>query len=1367
MPYIGGSDTSRNSFQTLREKHSILNEGNPTNQAQSQFNVSEKQVIEDLSPPNAANLQERSNSLHSLNSCSTDIDMQELMNLPNESTHVYSYNPLSPNSLAVRLKILKRSLEILIGNPDMLKDPSGSNSANGDDAETNHSRHLSQFIKHDKDFLSHLESYNSSQHNRDNNTSYDSADGVYAKNNRRDSLQLNKHTTHSATLQAFVTKSATATIMNTPTVSDTNIASMPRATSLMHLPSGHSSSLNGAYGKIKTSNSHSINKMTMHKLSNISEHETSYNNNNSGDESAESEINSESDEDNLNFTAISISTKHRKGVESKKENIFYNNSTASQSAEIVTSRISDLVQLLDLLNETLENNLSAKASALHNMSLLNINKLNIGDVKNSGSTTVTKTLLDSLAEPFFELLADERSIDDEAELKTEMNEFLGNKNNGNAIPSEDNESFTEFRPQQDYGRLLHTFTSIKNSAPHAIFTCSEQYPWQFRAANDLSCLSFGISRNAIKALSLLDLIHPDNRDFVCNKILGTEGRDIVFTGEIVAIVQPGGSQKSGSGKNNLIWASIWAKRKNNLLVCVFEKVPCDYMDLKLNLNDFSIEDIVSNDALFKQKQSPGDDLKLSSLSMEKELSLALLPSHTNTDNDFENHDFSSNKENENIDIAPIPTKKKSVKFANEMHDVSDISLSLSKLIKDVMQGKIFEKEDKLYSVQERVANHINRRRYFTINHLSYNIPCAVSAIMLEKELKLKVHSLPYEAGLFIIDTHTLQLITFNRSIAKNMFGLHFSELAGEHIDTIIPLFSKIISYVAQKYSALDITNCRNKGLVLTEHFFRKIQAEMDGDRDAFYTSVGIDGLHRDGCSIKIDFQLRVVDPSVAFVWITHSRDVVFEDYNSNPSQLQMLNESELAFISSNSSSASSSKKSTLKINIKDLSALSKLSLDNKHMSGETITSQGTAPNSNSSQSHSSLNLHVPRTPESVRSSSNVLSPKTSNNKKHTDSKGDVETNDNENIFNDSELRNKLELANVYVKDKSQFINSGRFTVDEGLIKSMATSPISSKSASSLQLSARVPSKEISSGGSFPDLNSNISSLKNSPSELKTTFLHVPENQIGSQKRTKKFSDFVILQKMGEGAYGKVNLCLHKKKRYIVVIKMIFKERILVDTWVRDRQLGTIPSEIQIMTTLNKSPHENIMQLLDFFEDDDYYYIETPLHGETGCIDLFDLIEFKSNMTESEARLIFIQVVLGIKHLHDSNIVHRDVKDENVIVDAKGFVKLIDFGSAAYVNSGPFDVFVGTIDYAAPEVLSGEPYLGKPQDIWAIGILLYTIMFKENPFYNIDEILEAELKINNTSDASQDCIDLIKRILTKNPNKRPTIDEIVNDKWLKL
>ena len=101
------------------------------------------------------------------------------------------------------------------------------------------------------------------------------------------------------------------------------------------------------------------------------------------------------------------------------------------------------------------------------------------------------------------------------------------------------------------------------------------------------------------------------------------------------------------------------------------------------------------------------------------------------------------------------------------------------------------------------------------------------------------------------------------------------------------------------------------------------------------------------------------------------------------------------------------------------------------------------------------------------------------------------------------------------------------------------------------------------------------------------------------------------------------------------------------------------------------------------------------------------------------------------------------------------------------KSGPFDVFVGTIDYAAPEVLGGSVYDGKPQDIWAIGILLYTIIFKENPFYNIDEIMDGELRFNDAGNTSEACIKLIKKILNRSIVDRPCVDEIYNDEWLQV
>lgn len=107
-------------------------------------------------------------------------------------------------------------------------------------------------------------------------------------------------------------------------------------------------------------------------------------------------------------------------------------------------------------------------------------------------------------------------------------------------------------------------------------------------------------------------------------------------------------------------------------------------------------------------------------------------------------------------------------------------------------------------------------------------------------------------------------------------------------------------------------------------------------------------------------------------------------------------------------------------------------------------------------------------------------------------------------------------------------------------------------------------------------------------------------------------------------------------------------------------------------------------IVDYFEDEDYYYIEMGLHGVG--MDLFDYIELNNTMHESEIRSIFRQVALAIQHLHHHGIVHRDIKDENVILDEYGNIQLIDFGSSAYVKPGrKYDTFCGTIDYAAPEV----------------------------------------------------------------------------------
>ena len=84
------------------------------------------------------------------------------------------------------------------------------------------------------------------------------------------------------------------------------------------------------------------------------------------------------------------------------------------------------------------------------------------------------------------------------------------------------------------------------------------------------------------------------------------------------------------------------------------------------------------------------------------------------------------------------------------------------------------------------------------------------------------------------------------------------------------------------------------------------------------------------------------------------------------------------------------------------------------------------------------------------------------------------------------------------------------------------------------------------------------------------------------------------------------------------------------------------------------------------------------------------------------------------------------------------------------------------DYAAPEVLAGKPYRGKEQDVWALGILLYTIVYKENPFYSIDEIMDRDLRIPYIM--SQDSIDLIRLMLERDVESRITIENVMDHPW---
>lgn len=927
-------------------------------------------------------------------------------------------------------------------------------------------------------------------------------------------------------------------------------------------------------------------------------------------------INQVSNDKEENERKISISSNASSAALSA---LFYNSNSNANSSSGSSSKSSldksahvGLKTLIKILkeNELKDDNTTTKKALAKNLHDLSLSTYLNDEDENSESQLKVK-LLHAVATPFYESVNQTPLMSLNTGASTLALSSL--QNNQSSVSSATNSKF---------------FHSSQRNTPQAVVTCELNDPWNLKAANDLSCLIFGVSKNSLRILTLLDLISPDSRDFVFNRLIENSltKNDIIFSGEIVAIAKSG---------NKLTWASLWAKKKGNLIICMFDQVPCDSIDLIVNFDGFNIDSFkkISGGAFFNN------------ISAKKNMNELI--------NNF--GEFIENSRIENTENIP-------------------------KIIFD--------------------SYSINEKRYFTIKKSGFNIPCAIASTVIDENdsiAKLKIHTMPYIAGVFVISAEDYKLLSFNESISKNLFGLNEKQLLNGSINKIIPNFEKIMKFITNNLKNLKII----PGLVLPEHFFRQIDCLVNNQKnEAFLNSVGLDAIHADGSIIKVDIQLRCPQVDTLLLWITHSRSVF-----SNKFEKKGVTFHETTKDEDSNSSLKHNKQSSIgseDSEFEDHGELpSQLSLLKEHEIQSISRSSSVRSNFHTASSSASSTTSV---------STNSISSKRSN--------VDIK-----------------ELTTLSTEDSNEHKKPG---IDLETYKIL-------DSSMSEETLLKIENETIQ--------------------RHKSRSKYYPKT-IGLARRDKSFTEFKILKKMGQGAYGKVVLAENKQdSNYRVVIKLIIKERILVDTWVRDRKLGTIPSEIQVMATLNDNPHPNIMRLIDFFEDDDYYYIETPPHGfPSPAIDLFDLIELKESMSELECKSIIKQAVSAVNHLHKYGVVHRDIKDENLIIDSNGVIKLIDFGSAAYIKQGPFDVFVGTLDYAAPEVLNGQPYDGKPQDVWSMGILIYTLIYKENPFYNVDEIMEGELRIPFIM--SPLSLKLIEKILQRDIKLRPTITEILDDDWLK-
>jgi len=201
----------------------------------------------------------------------------------------------------------------------------------------------------------------------------------------------------------------------------------------------------------------------------------------------------------------------------------------------------------------------------------------------------------------------------------------------------------------------------------------------------------------------------------------------------------------------------------------------------------------------------------------------------------------------------------------------------------------------------------------------------------------------------------------------------------------------------------------------------------------------------------------------------------------------------------------------------------------------------------------------------------------------------------------------------------------------------------------------------------------------------------------------------------------------------------------------------IEREIRMHSKLN---HPNIIKLVEWQQDNDYIFIAIELCNSN----LFQYLKHNKSLQEPEVISIVSEIAKAIKYLHDIGIAHRDIKLENV-VKCDTVWKLIDFGFADHEKY--FDELIGTLDYLAPEIVKQEKYKGFPTDVWALGILMYELLYGDPPFISKTFNETYNSIKNNEPDFSGRKInpkieELIKAMLNKDPTQRITINQVIQN-----
>merc|ERR1712179_859604 len=239
----------------------------------------------------------------------------------------------------------------------------------------------------------------------------------------------------------------------------------------------------------------------------------------------------------------------------------------------------------------------------------------------------------------------------------------------------------------------------------------------------------------------------------------------------------------------------------------------------------------------------------------------------------------------------------------------------------------------------------------------------------------------------------------------------------------------------------------------------------------------------------------------------------------------------------------------------------------------------------------------------------------------------------------------------------------------------------------------------------------------------------------SRGRKELHSLYAVKEEIGRGGFGVVYAAERKTDGLEVAVKEVSKD---IDMLTEDN----IPLEVALMQQVNDVP--GVIKLLDYFDTADSFYVV---------------------MERFNSKDLFMQLVDTVSECHEKGVVHRDIKDENILIDIHTFkIKLIDFGSGALLQEGLYHKFKGTRVYSPPEWINCGAYTAEALTVWSLGILLYDMLCGDIPFESDHEISAGHLIWFKQLNLSSQVKDLISGCLAVDPSKRISLEEVQDHPW---